>query len=175
MPISNSFTCPSGHTFNAVAKLRARCPDCGLMARREFGTSSSEAKESKITPTPSIGVKRRRASLRNSSTKEETQTSSEDGSSPVIDSKTEKPSESESKDSAKLTQSPSRRMATVVRRGRVATPKKKPAIVARRNARKSPPSVRRMPEGSKERKVVEQLQGGSKPFWVRVKEDYFRA
>lgn len=175
MPISNSFTCPSGHTFNAVAKLRARCPDCGLMARREFSTSSSQATELKTTPTPITGPRRRRPSLQSSSHKVEEKTTSADGSSPATESKKDEPSKSETVVSEKLTPSPSRKMATVVRRGRVATPKKKPAIVARRNARKSPPSVHRMPVGSKERKVVEQLEGGSKPFWVRVKEGYFRA
>ncbi len=34
--MKNDFTCPSNHSFMAVAKLRARCPHCGLMARRDF-------------------------------------------------------------------------------------------------------------------------------------------
>lgn len=37
MAFNNLFTCPDGHTFNANAKLRARCPDCGKLARRGFG------------------------------------------------------------------------------------------------------------------------------------------
>lgn len=36
MPASFPFTCPNGHHFDAVAKLRARCPDCGETARRDF-------------------------------------------------------------------------------------------------------------------------------------------
>ena len=37
MPILETpFTCPNGHAFTANAKLRTRCPDCGVMARRNF-------------------------------------------------------------------------------------------------------------------------------------------
>ena len=37
MPITlNSFTCSNGHTYEANAKLRARCPSCGVMAKRSF-------------------------------------------------------------------------------------------------------------------------------------------
>jgi hypothetical protein len=49
MPITmNSFTCPNGHHFDANAKLRARCSDCGDMARRDFN-KLSKVVESKIT------------------------------------------------------------------------------------------------------------------------------
>jgi hypothetical protein len=41
---SNTFTCHKGHTFTAVAKLRARCPECGELVRRTF-TSASPAPE----------------------------------------------------------------------------------------------------------------------------------
>jgi len=37
MPIlDNEFTCPNGHKFNANAKVRARCPECGTLTKR-FG------------------------------------------------------------------------------------------------------------------------------------------
>lgn len=37
MPIlQTEFTCPNSHTFNANAKIRARCPTCGQMARKDF-------------------------------------------------------------------------------------------------------------------------------------------
>lgn len=37
MPITlNSFTCTNGHTFEANAKLRTRCPECGVMTKRSF-------------------------------------------------------------------------------------------------------------------------------------------
>ncbi len=32
----NEFACPKGHKFRANAKLRARCPEHGLLARRGF-------------------------------------------------------------------------------------------------------------------------------------------
>lgn len=37
MPVlDNEFTCPNGHSFKANAKLRARCVQCGSMARKDF-------------------------------------------------------------------------------------------------------------------------------------------
>ena len=37
MPImDNPFLCSNGHSFKANAKIRARCPNCGAMARRDF-------------------------------------------------------------------------------------------------------------------------------------------
>jgi len=34
--LDNEFTCPNKHVFKANAKIRARCPQCGQMARRDF-------------------------------------------------------------------------------------------------------------------------------------------
>jgi hypothetical protein len=34
--LSNEFTCPNKHSFTANAKIRARCPQCGLLARKDF-------------------------------------------------------------------------------------------------------------------------------------------
>jgi predicted nucleic acid-binding Zn-ribbon protein len=34
--MENPFRCANGHSFTANAKIRARCPTCGAMARREF-------------------------------------------------------------------------------------------------------------------------------------------
>lgn len=39
MLLNNEFTCPNNHTFNANAKIRARCPQCGQTARRDFTAS----------------------------------------------------------------------------------------------------------------------------------------
>ena len=37
MPISmNTFHCSNGHTFEANAKLRTRCPECGVSTKRAF-------------------------------------------------------------------------------------------------------------------------------------------
>lgn len=41
MPLfDNEFTCSNGHTFRANAKLRTRCPNCGVMARMVFNPST---------------------------------------------------------------------------------------------------------------------------------------
>lgn len=34
--LQTSFTCPNNHSFIANAKLRARCPECGNLARKDF-------------------------------------------------------------------------------------------------------------------------------------------
>lgn len=37
MPITmNHFKCQNGHTFEANAKLRTRCPECGISTKRSF-------------------------------------------------------------------------------------------------------------------------------------------
>jgi hypothetical protein len=36
MVLETPFTCGNGHSFIANAKLRAKCPDCGVLARRKF-------------------------------------------------------------------------------------------------------------------------------------------
>lgn len=37
MPITmNTFHCSNGHTFEANAKLRTRCPECGVSTKRAF-------------------------------------------------------------------------------------------------------------------------------------------
>lgn len=37
MPVTiNSFKCQNGHEFEANAKLRTRCPECGVMTKRSF-------------------------------------------------------------------------------------------------------------------------------------------
>lgn len=45
MPIlNNAFTCSNGHSFEANAKIRARCPECGVTARRDFKVAKLEVK-----------------------------------------------------------------------------------------------------------------------------------
>lgn len=41
MADTNTFNCANGHSFDAVAKLRARCPECGVMTRRAFGETAN--------------------------------------------------------------------------------------------------------------------------------------
>lgn len=37
MPVlDNAFKCRNGHSFNANAKIRARCPECGELTKRSF-------------------------------------------------------------------------------------------------------------------------------------------
>jgi len=40
--LDNSFTCANGHTFTANAKIRARCPTCGDLARFDFKKVSAK-------------------------------------------------------------------------------------------------------------------------------------
>jgi len=47
--LATAFTCPNGHSFTANAKLRARCPTCGAVAKREF---KAEAPKPDVKPEP---------------------------------------------------------------------------------------------------------------------------
>lgn len=56
MLYDNEFNCSDGHTFRANAKLRARCPECGKMARRTYvkvEQPTSSGTEGN-TPLPSV-------------------------------------------------------------------------------------------------------------------------
>lgn len=58
MPIlDNTFVCSNGHQFKANAKIRARCPECGLLTKRSF-TATEPVKHTseppKHEPKPSI-------------------------------------------------------------------------------------------------------------------------
>jgi hypothetical protein len=188
MAESNEFTCPNKHPFKAVAKLRARCPNCGLMARRNFNSPVPAPTKitTKITgrsePSPSSSViprkvdksKTSRVGLKPASTLEKEKLSS------VTPRKVSK-SLPESQ--------PSVRKLVVVKQGRprAEMPKKKvtPKLqakiatpstgVVRRKVAKvgTHPAVRKKPVGSKERKVVEQVGGGKKRFWEEAKDKYF--
>jgi hypothetical protein len=55
MPIlNNSFTCSNGHSFEANAKIRARCPECGVTAKRDFKAALVKTVEPKPEPKPLI-------------------------------------------------------------------------------------------------------------------------
>lgn len=44
MPITlNQFKCSNGHSFEANAKLRTRCPECGVMTKRSFSIAAIAA------------------------------------------------------------------------------------------------------------------------------------
>jgi hypothetical protein len=50
MPVLYPFRCANGHSFEANAKLRTRCPECGQMTRRSFKTGRPE--EERPEPEP---------------------------------------------------------------------------------------------------------------------------
>lgn len=54
--LDNSFTCSNGHTFKANAKIRARCPDCGVTAKRDFKALIPDPAP-KIDPVEPVVVK----------------------------------------------------------------------------------------------------------------------
>ena len=49
MVLDTAFTCPNGHSFTANAKLRARCTECGQLARRSFQQDVVKKSESQTT------------------------------------------------------------------------------------------------------------------------------
>ncbi len=58
MPIlTTPFTCSNGHSFTANAKLRARCPECGVLAKKSFTPTvptvlkTKEPKPTDVKPT----------------------------------------------------------------------------------------------------------------------------
>lgn len=54
MPITlNKFKCTNGHEFEANAKLRTRCPECGVSTKRSF----SEAVSAIVVPDIPIPIK----------------------------------------------------------------------------------------------------------------------
>jgi hypothetical protein len=57
MPVTmNQFKCANGHEFEANAKLRARCPECGLSTKRSFDklTAIVTAKLDEPKPEPVV-------------------------------------------------------------------------------------------------------------------------
>lgn len=58
MPITmNTFKCSNGHSFEANAKLRTRCPECGVMTKRSFVAAipTPEPKPPEPKPDPEPG------------------------------------------------------------------------------------------------------------------------
>jgi len=54
MPITlNQFKCSNGHSFEANAKLRTRCPECGVMTKRSFGAPVVKT-EPEVKPEPIV-------------------------------------------------------------------------------------------------------------------------
>lgn len=49
--MDNPFACTNGHKFRANAKIRARCPECGAMARRDFSQATPTTEGNAPEPT----------------------------------------------------------------------------------------------------------------------------
>jgi len=143
MPLTD-FTCPNGHDFKANAKLRARCPECGSMARR-FGASHKppEVPKPESTPDP---------------TKEEL--------SPVEPESVPEPP----KPTVKIVRRGRVRNITVAK-PKPRTVVKKTGLITHKKVRSSnPPVVKAKPRGNREHKVVE--AGRDRPFWHDVADKY---
>ncbi len=53
MVLQTQFICPDKHSFTANAKLRARCPECGKMARKSFTAPPTKPDPEPETPIES--------------------------------------------------------------------------------------------------------------------------
>lgn len=181
MPLTSEFTCPDGHKFTAIAKIRSRCPTCGKSSRRNFQVPEKPESQSvspgnvtkpeePVKPSPTISPA--------SFSKVEKRKDTGNGSKP--DSITTKVPESKSvtKPTAKSPQiikqglMPKPTTASVKKTAPATKPAKGP--VKRVSAKSGvSPKVTKPPVGSKERKVVEQVTD-DRPFWEKVKNQYFR-
>lgn len=58
MPITlNSFKCANGHSFEANAKLRTRCPECGVSTKRSFSAAVADVlPKSDPAPEPVVAT-----------------------------------------------------------------------------------------------------------------------
>lgn len=179
MPISYEFTCPDGHNFSAVAKIRARCPECGKMSRRIY--QSKEPTKVTEPQTPSTSIPSSHKVVTRSITKRGLKP---DSTSVPVKSPESPTVKDESKSSKKLP--PSTKKPIVVKQGmkrqlpktvkqtasKIAPPKTKSPVKRVTAKRGHTPTVTRPPRGSRERKVVEQT--AEVPFWEKVKRQYFR-
>lgn len=145
MALSNPFTCPNGHSFTANAKLRARCPECGAMARKTFGTTKP-----KEEPAP------KPADPPEPSDPPEPQT-------PPIQAK---------KKEIKVVRR-GRPAKEPVRMSKPPLKVKAGLVTKRRLKVKAIPGIRSRPKGNREHKVST-LMGNDKPYWEQVKDKYWR-
>lgn len=175
MPITYDFTCPNGHNFQAVAKLRARCPTCGSGTRRNFSESATKLISKVISP------------------KVETQKDTESGSKPDLTSTKEKLLDTRKKSISPKSEQLSKPSPRIIRQGMMprntthgqrvgvkktdAPPATKTVAPTRRVTARvgSHPQVSKLPTGSRERKTVKALaEISDQPFWLKVKKKYFR-
>jgi hypothetical protein len=141
MPLTYHFKCSNGHEFDAVAKLRSRCPECQTMTFRKSGLSLGTSTTSKLTH----GEKEIEVPSTASSQGAEVPTVSDIGSSLA---KPLKKSDEESRSQI------SKPKARILRQGRVPSPKKPVAVVKKKIAAvHTIPRVNAKPEGSRQHKV----------------------
>lgn len=151
MPLTE-FTCPNGHGFSANAKLRARCPECGAMARK-FGPKPDLKPDVKPEPEP------------------------EPDNKPDNDPEPEPKVKAEPEPPVKKTPKIIRRGKTREHRV-VAKPAAKTVVTKTRGiikhkkvSGKTAPVVRGKPRGSKEHKVT--ATGQNRPYWHDVSDKYW--
>lgn len=183
------FTCPNKHTFTAIAKLRSRCPQCGVMSRRNFQAPALPDLKSDSPIKPQESAPKPPTTSPDSSHKVVNRKGSVSGSKPDSTSAKEKPSESGTKLSGESKPKPT---AQIIKQGlprtimpKATNPTRKPlgskatppaptrGPVKRVTAKSGiAPKVTKPPTGSRERKVVEATT--EEPFWHQVKRKYFR-
>lgn len=144
MPLSTPFTCPKGHSFTANAKLRARCPECGTMARKSFNSSKGEPPDP-AEPPPSNRI------------------------DPVAVGTEPDDIEPEPIKSVQVIRRGRQRTKSMPK-PQHRTVSKKHGIVKHRTVRRTlVPSVTGKPTGNREHKITEREDG---PYWHKVADKY---
>ena len=144
MVLSTPFTCPNGHSFTANAKLRARCPECGLATRKSF------------TSTPPVPPKE-----------------SDPKVSPIVEAKVKPKIEPPNpirvlrrgRNSTPPKEKPMPKYAGSNR------PKKKGLVSHKKIRQPLVPAIRGKPTGSREHKIAT-VVGEDKPYWHQVADKY---
>ena len=179
MAATYSFKCPNGHTFDAIAKLRARCPQCGITARRDFTETSVQTPQSTTSPSSHKVVRRKDtgsgSNLDLTSTKEDQSSStvkkvvrSVSGKSKTSTSPTKKPVIVKQGLKQSMPKTVKKPIASKPPETRIRGPVKRVAAKSGHT-----PTVSRKPrKGTRERKVAIQT-GENERFWLKVKRQYF--
>jgi len=147
MPLSTDFTCPNGHEFKANAKLRARCPECGQMARRFGGTKRTE-EPPKVDPpeTPEV--------------------------TPPVKTESEPPPVKQQPKIIRRGRTREPKVVTKAARKTVVNKNAGGIVKHKKVTSKAIPNVTGKPRGNREHKVA--AEGSDKPYWHGVAERYWR-
>ena len=186
--MATEFTCSNGHKFTAIAKLRSRCPSCGIMTRRSFSTLGTKetSSGSPSKPTGEVPADDSRTTSQPSFRKAERRKDTASGSK--NDSSSTKVSESSSRTKSTPESTTPKPRAQIIKQGLPKVAKPTTSSTNRSVAKPPPPkkgpvkrvtaraghapTVTKPPTGSKERKVLEQTT--DEPYWKKVKRTYFR-